>query len=65
LNPRTPGAMLARLVGAGCNGRVTHEVRHEILLLQDGGALEAYQAGVYEGLVEVGVLSENHIRMYW
>jgi len=28
---------------------------HEILLLQGGGALGAYQAGVYEGLVEVGV----------
>ena len=27
---------------------------HEILLLQGGGALGAYQAGVYEGLVEVG-----------
>ena len=25
---------------------------HEILLLQGGGALGAYQAGVYEGLVE-------------
>ena len=32
---------------------------HEILLLQGGGALGAYQAGVYEGLVEVGVLSEK------
>src|SRR3954452_986746 len=29
---------------------------HEILLLQGGGALGAYQAGVYEGLVEVGVV---------
>jgi NTE family protein len=28
---------------------------HEILLLQGGGALGAYQAGVYEGLVEMGV----------
>ena len=28
---------------------------HEILLLQGGGALGAYQAGVYEGLVEAGV----------
>lgn len=28
---------------------------HEILLLQGGGALGAYQAGVYEGLAEVGV----------
>ena len=28
---------------------------HEILLLQGGGALGAYQAGVYEGLVETGV----------
>jgi NTE family protein len=28
---------------------------HEILLLQGGGALGAYQAGVYEGLVEQGV----------
>jgi NTE family protein len=27
---------------------------HEILLLQGGGALGAYQAGVYEGLVEAG-----------
>ena len=27
----------------------------EILLLQGGGALGAYQAGVYEGLVEAGV----------
>ena len=27
---------------------------HQILLLQGGGALGAYQAGVYEGLVEVG-----------
>src|SRR4029078_9374715 len=28
---------------------------HEILLLQGGGALGAYRAGVYEGLVEAGV----------
>ena len=28
---------------------------HEILLLQGGGALGAYQAGVYEGLVEAGI----------
>ena len=28
------------------------EYDHEILLLQGGGALGAYQAGVYEGLVE-------------
>ena len=28
---------------------------HDILLLQGGGALGAYQAGVYEGLVEAGV----------
>ena len=28
---------------------------HEILLLQGGGALGAYQAGVYEGLIEVGI----------
>lgn len=28
---------------------------HEILLLQGGGALGAYQAGVYEGLLEQGV----------
>jgi NTE family protein len=28
---------------------------HEILLLQGGGALGAYQAGVYEGLDEVGI----------
>jgi len=28
---------------------------HQILLLQGGGALGAYQAGVYEGLAEVGV----------
>lgn len=28
---------------------------HEILLLQGGGALGAYQAGVYEGMVEVGI----------
>jgi NTE family protein len=28
---------------------------HEILLLQGGGALGAYQAGVYEGLVEAGM----------
>ena len=28
---------------------------HEILLLQGGGALGAYQAGVYEGLAEAGV----------
>jgi NTE family protein len=27
---------------------------HEILLLQGGGALGAYQAGVYEGVVELG-----------
>jgi NTE family protein len=30
------------------------EFDHEILLLQGGGALGAYQAGVYEGLVETG-----------
>jgi len=29
---------------------------HEILLLQGGGALGAYQAGVYEGLAEAGML---------
>ena len=28
---------------------------HEILLLQGGGALGAYQAGVYEGLAEHGI----------
>jgi NTE family protein len=28
---------------------------HDILLLQGGGALGAYQAGVYEGLVEAGL----------
>jgi NTE family protein len=28
---------------------------HEILLLQGGGALGAYQAGAYEGLVEAGI----------
>ncbi|MEN6373955.1 MAG: patatin-like phospholipase family protein [Smithella sp.] len=28
---------------------------HQILLLQGGGALGAYQAGVYEGLMEAGV----------
>ena len=38
----------------GCNGRVTHEVRPQDLLLQ-GGSAWAYQAGVYEGLVEEGV----------
>jgi NTE family protein len=31
-----------------------NEYDHEILLLQGGGALGAYQAGVYEGLVETG-----------
>src|SRR3954454_14502282 len=31
------------------------EYDHEILLLQGGGALGAYQAGVYEGLVEADV----------
>lgn len=29
---------------------------HQILLLQGGGALGAYQAGVYEGLVEAGLV---------
>jgi len=29
---------------------------HEILLLQGGGALGAYHAGVYEGLAEAGVI---------
>src|SRR5262245_42265857 len=28
---------------------------HEILLLQGGGALGAYQAGVYEGIAKLGV----------
>jgi NTE family protein len=28
---------------------------HEVLLLQGGGALGAYQAGVYEGLIEAGM----------
>jgi NTE family protein len=32
-----------------------HTYDHEILLLQGGGALGAYQCGVYEGLAEVGV----------
>ena len=31
------------------------EYDHEILLLQGGGALGAYQAGVDEGLVEAGL----------
>jgi hypothetical protein len=31
-----------------------NEFDHEILVLQGGGALGAYQAGVYEGLVEAG-----------
>ena len=30
---------------------------HHILLLQGGGALGAYQAGVYEGLAEILVIS--------
>ena len=32
----------------------SQEYDHEVLLLQGGGALGAYQAGVYEGLVETG-----------
>ena len=32
-----------------------HKYHHEILLLQGGGALGAYQAGVYEGLVEARI----------
>ena len=32
-----------------------HKYDHEILLLQGGGALGAYQAGVYEALVEAGI----------
>ncbi len=43
------------LRGSGCNGSVIHGLRPRILLLQGGGALGAYQAGVYEGLVEAGV----------
>jgi NTE family protein len=31
---------------------------HEILLLQGGGALGAYQAGVYEGLAEAGMVPD-------
>jgi NTE family protein len=33
-----------------------HKYDHEILLLQGGGALGAYQCGVYEGLAEFGML---------
>ena len=32
------------------------EFDHQILLLQGGGALGAYQAGVYEGLAEAGII---------
>jgi predicted acylesterase/phospholipase RssA len=35
---------------------------HEVLLLQGGGALGAYQAGVYEGLVEVGARAPGRPR---
>src|SRR3954451_5547349 len=31
---------------------------HHILLLQGGGALGAYQAGAYEGLVEAGIVPD-------
>ena len=31
---------------------------HNILLLQGGGALGAYQAGAYEGLVEAGIVPD-------
>ena len=38
----------------------TVEVRHDsvVLVLQGGGALGAYQAGVYEGMVEAGVVPD-------
>ncbi|MGI9480510.1 MAG: patatin-like phospholipase family protein, partial [Hyphomicrobiaceae bacterium] len=31
-----------------------HKFDHEILLFQGGGALGAYHAGVYEGILEAG-----------
>ena len=35
--------------------RVTHMHDRTVLVLQGGGALGAYQAGVYEGMVEQGI----------
>jgi NTE family protein len=35
-----------------------HGFDHNILLLQGGGALGAYQAGAYEGLVEAGIVPD-------
>lgn len=37
---------------------------HEILLFQGGGALCAYQAGIYEGLAEEGMMPtwRSHLR---
>ncbi len=40
--------------------RSTHRPRHErtVLVLQGGGALGAYQAGVYEGFAEAGIFPD-------
>ena len=37
---------------------MTGKFDHNILLLQGGGALGAYQAGAYEGLVEAGIVPD-------
>jgi len=34
---------------------IQHKYDHSILVLQGGGALGAYQAGVYDGLAESGI----------
>src|SRR5579872_6195143 len=47
--PPTPVPMKQRIIKR-------NHYEHEVLLLQGGGALGSYHAGVYEGLVEAGMM---------
>ena len=51
---KAPGATVPRARSAG-DQCVPHGERQVVLVLQGGGALGAYQAGVYEGLHEAGI----------
>lgn len=52
--PHVPGASAAAHPPSGCAPPVVGP-RQTVLVLQGGGALGAYQAGVYEGLHEAGI----------
>ena len=47
--------MLASKSARAKVAEIQHEYDHSILVLQGGGALGAYQAGVYDGLAECGI----------